>query len=136
MRSLTGTVSSAAVKAAAQKSIAARLNPLFRVHDVRVVDGLPRGAWFVGTSAGNDVPFEIAALVLVSPLLAPRFRRNRKLLLVALYALVVIAGLAMAGGEVYPRYIVVLIPFLAVVGGVVLAGLAPWPPLAPSMIIK
>ncbi|MHC5211078.1 MAG: sigma-70 family RNA polymerase sigma factor [Planctomycetota bacterium] len=30
-----------------------------------VVDGLPRGAWFVGTSAGNDVPFEIAALVLV-----------------------------------------------------------------------
>jgi acetyl-CoA synthetase len=34
----------AAVKAAAQKSIAARLNPLFRVHEVRVVDGLPRTA--------------------------------------------------------------------------------------------
>ncbi|HEU4366571.1 MAG TPA: AMP-binding protein [Candidatus Krumholzibacteria bacterium] len=34
----------AAVKSAAQKSIAARLNPLFRVHDVRVVDSLPRTA--------------------------------------------------------------------------------------------
>jgi acetyl-CoA synthetase len=34
----------AAVKAAAQKSIAARLNPLFRVHEVRVMDGLPRTA--------------------------------------------------------------------------------------------
>ena len=34
----------AVVKAAAQKSIAAKLNPLFRVHDVRVVDALPRTA--------------------------------------------------------------------------------------------
>jgi acetyl-CoA synthetase len=33
-----------AVKGAAQKSIAARLNPLFRVHDVRIVDSLPRTA--------------------------------------------------------------------------------------------
>ncbi|MBW2419845.1 MAG: glycosyltransferase family 39 protein [Deltaproteobacteria bacterium] len=59
-------------------------------------------------------------------LLTPRFRRNGKLFLVALYVGVVIAALAVAGGEVYPRYIVVLTPFLAVVGGVVLAELVPW----------
>lgn len=34
----------AAVKPAAQKLIAMKLNPLFRVHDVRVVDSLPRTA--------------------------------------------------------------------------------------------
>ncbi len=34
----------AVVKPAAQKAIAAKLNPLFRVHDVRVVDALPRTA--------------------------------------------------------------------------------------------
>ncbi|HEX5133595.1 MAG TPA: AMP-binding protein [Candidatus Krumholzibacteria bacterium] len=33
-----------AVKTSAQQAIAARLNPLFRVHDVRVVDSLPRTA--------------------------------------------------------------------------------------------
>ncbi len=32
------------LRAAAQKAIASRLNPLFRVHDVRVVDSLPRTA--------------------------------------------------------------------------------------------
>ena len=34
----------AAVKTSAQKLIASRLNPLFRIHDVRVVDSLPRTA--------------------------------------------------------------------------------------------
>ncbi len=33
-----------ALRAAAQKAIASRLNPLFRVHEVRVVDSLPRTA--------------------------------------------------------------------------------------------
>jgi acetyl-CoA synthetase len=37
-------VDATAAKWAAQKAIAAKLNPLFRVHDVRVVDSLPRTA--------------------------------------------------------------------------------------------
>jgi 4-amino-4-deoxy-L-arabinose transferase-like glycosyltransferase len=68
--------------------------------------------------------------LLLYALLAPRYRSNGKLLFISLYVFVVCGALALAGGEVYPRYIVVLVPFLAAVGGVVLTRLSPRPPLA------
>jgi 4-amino-4-deoxy-L-arabinose transferase-like glycosyltransferase len=68
--------------------------------------------------------------LLLIALVAPRMRGQGKLLVVALYLLIVISALAIAGGEVHPRYVVVVIPFLAAVGAVVLAELSPWPPLA------
>jgi 4-amino-4-deoxy-L-arabinose transferase-like glycosyltransferase len=68
--------------------------------------------------------------LLLTVFVAPRFRRNGRLLLCSIYVALAIAVLAAAGGEVYPRYILVFIPFLAVVGGVVLAQWIPWPPLS------
>lgn len=70
-------------------------------------------------------PWLVAPVLLVAVLLAPVVRRSVESMLLLGFSVAALFGLYLAGGAVYPRYLLPIVPMLAVVAAHLIVALAP-----------
>ncbi len=70
-------------------------------------------------------PWLVAPVLLVAVLLVPAVRRSVESVLLLGFSVAALCGLYLAGGAVYPRYLLPIVPMLAVVAAHLIVALAP-----------
>ena len=78
--------------------------------------------WFLRSAPQT---WALCAAAVLAVLFAPRFSDATQLRGLAVLVAIAVVALALAGGAVYPRYVVVVFPLLAVIGAVVLVDWLP-----------